>query len=177
VGGGAGGGGTSGGGRGGPTVEVTVESAVALTPNVLARLLGDSAALCACAVSCAAAEAAEPVLMVVTDAATACTRTVVAPRALELTPRSAATAVASTVGAARVPLDDALKPRSTVNDAPICSARRVSPAKAVWRRDDSSGTTVQPMAAVSCAHMLFSSASAICEVVTPGGSGADTDEV
>ena len=133
-GGGMSGGGTDGGGSGGPTIVVTVVRADVLRPRELAIAAGASDAPRLCADCCAPLSDAEPLLTTTTIASTASSTLDTPVIALELTPRSAATALVSTVGAARLPVAVALSSRRTVKLTPVCSARRDwVVAGGVWR--------------------------------------------
>ena len=146
---------------------VIVLSADVLRPRLLAMADGASACSSVALVNCAAELAAEPVLMTLTSASTACTTTA---GTMELagTLRVAATTLVSTVGAARLPPLVALSSRVTMKETLACSKR----ATRSWRRVEDS--TVQPG---SPPQRSLWSADFICAAVTPVGRGVETADV
>ena len=96
-------------------MEVTVARSDASTPRFDANAAGERAALRAAAVERAAGDEDEPSLSSLTSASTETRRLAMPLRVDALTSSSAARAVAFGRGAARLPRDDELSRRTTLN--------------------------------------------------------------
>jgi hypothetical protein len=148
-------------------IEVTVFSAVAFRLSEAARAVGSRAAVRFCCADCAEDENAEPTLVSVTCTATDCTEVLTPVIALPETFKLAASAVALTTGAARLPPLVALTSSVRVKDAEPPVIWRTGRSR--WRssRRVVTATTLQVDPALSQRSSL--SASAIRVGVTPSG--------
>jgi len=114
-----GGGGACGGGSGGPTMVVVVDTADVLIPSEAAREVGARAEDCDCECAWASEEEDEPAVTTVTSASIESTAVVTPVMSASLTPRSDASVLVLTVGAARLPELEALSSRRTLKLAAL----------------------------------------------------------
>ena len=161
-GGGGKGGGEAGGGSGGPIVvgALTKVSADSSRPIALATV--DGSAFWVSTASAASLEAVEPVETVMTSASTLVTVLVTLGMSLASTPNSLATALVSTMGAARVPLLFEESSTSIVTE-------KLSLERARERRMRELLVSTMHDPTAFEAHKVASSAALIWSKLTPGG--------